>query len=175
MYSTRLSSTFSVFKNFLKWKSGDLIPWGEPILQNGWIIWSPLLCFYIRNLKHPNSSSFITFQCMLHDLAALLWVFKTFLKLKKGNLLSWEEPILQNHWVVWSPFCLSILQIRRPKFFVNIRFQCILHDSAILFSVFRNFLKSRTGHLNTWGKPILENGRIIWSPLFLSILEIWGT
>ena len=70
---------FPVFQNFVKSKRGDLIFSGEPILQNGWIIWSRLLYFTFNNLSDPKSSSFVTFQYILHDSAVLFSFFKNFL------------------------------------------------------------------------------------------------
>ena len=58
---------FTDFWNFYKLKRGHLISWGETILQNGWTIWSPLLYFSFKSFKDLNSSSFIKFQCILHD------------------------------------------------------------------------------------------------------------
>ena len=52
----------SIFWNFFKLKTGDLISWWEPVVQNGWIIWSPLLYFNFRNLRDRSSSSFVRFQ-----------------------------------------------------------------------------------------------------------------
>ena len=55
---------FSDFSSFYKLKrggGGELICWGEAILQNGWIIWSTLLYFNFKSFKDPNSLSFITF------------------------------------------------------------------------------------------------------------------
>ena len=46
---------FSVFQTFLKFNRGHLISLGEPILENGWIIFSPLLYLMFKNLKGPNS------------------------------------------------------------------------------------------------------------------------
>ena len=156
----------SVFSNFLKWKRGDLISWGEPILQSGWIIWSPLLYFNFKNLRDPNSSSSSRFQCILHDSAVIFAVFSNFLKLKMAELISWEEPILQNDWIIWSPLVyFNFKSLRDPNSSSSSRFQCILHDSAVLFSVFSNFLKLKRGDLISWGEPILQNGWIIWSPL----------
>ena len=51
---------------FAKIKKGDLLSWGETILQNSRLIWSPLLYFKFKRFKDPNSSSFIRFQCILH-------------------------------------------------------------------------------------------------------------
>ena len=61
----------SRFRIFFKLKRGDVICWGEPILQKSGIIWSPLLCFNFRSLKGPISLPFITFQCILLDSAVL--------------------------------------------------------------------------------------------------------
>ena len=157
---------FSFFANFLKLKRGDLISWGEPILQDGWIIWSPLLYFNFKNLRDPNSSSSNRFQCILHDSAVVFSFFSYFLKLKRGDLISWWEPILQNGWIIWSPLLyLNFKNLRDPSSLSSSRFQCILHDSAVLFLVFSNFLKLKMGELISWGELILQNGWIIWSPL----------
>ena len=80
---------FSYFENFLKFKRGDLISWGKPILQNGWIIWSSLLYFSFKKLNYPNSSSFIRFDWILHDSAVLFWYLENFHKFKKGDLIYW--------------------------------------------------------------------------------------
>ena len=49
-------------------RGGDLISGGrEAILQNVWIIWSPLPYFNFKSFQDPNSSSFIAFQCILPD------------------------------------------------------------------------------------------------------------
>ena len=126
---------FSVFQNFFKLNRGDLIAWGEPILQNGWIILSALLYFDFRNLKEPDSWSFIRIQCIQHQSAVLVSVFKILLKLKRGSLSSWGEPILQNSWIIWSSILyFNFRNLKEPNFLSLIRFQCILHDSAVLFS-----------------------------------------
>ena len=107
---------FSIFSNFLKLKRGDLIYWGEPILQNGWIIWSPLLYFNFKNLMDPNSSWLSRFQYILHDSAVLFSFFSNFLKLKRGDLISWGEPILQNGWIIWSPLLyFNFKNLRDPN------------------------------------------------------------
>ena len=166
MHSTRFSSTFLSFFKFSQIKGGDLISWVEPILQNGWTIWSPLLYFNFKNLRGPNSSSSSRFQCILHDSAVLFLVFSNFLKLKRGDLISCGEPILLNSWIIWSPLVyFNFKNLRDPNSSSSSRFQCILHDSAVLFLVFSNFLKLKRGDLISCGEPILLNGWIIWSPL----------
>ena len=46
--------------------------------------------------------SFLRFQYILHDSGVLLLDFKNFQKLKKGDLISWWEPILQSGLIIWS-------------------------------------------------------------------------
>ena len=157
---------FSGFRKFIKLKRGHLISWGEPILQNGWIIWCPLLYFNFRSLKDPNSLSIIRFQCVLHDTVALFLAFWKFIKLMSGDLISWGEQILQNGWIIWSPLLyFNFRNLKDPNFSSFIRFPCLLHDSAVLFSGFWKFIKVRRGDLFSWGEPILQNVWIIWSPL----------
>ena len=87
--------------------------WGEPILQEVWIIWSPLLSFMFKSFKDPNSSSFIRFKCILYHSGEVFSEFWNFYKLKRG------EPILQNSWIIWSPSCISILKISRTQIFCH--------------------------------------------------------
>ena len=62
--------------------------YGEPILRNGWIIWPSLLYFKFKSFKDPNSSSFIRFECILHDSGVTFSDFWNFYKLKSGHLIS---------------------------------------------------------------------------------------
>ena len=58
---------FSKFWDFYKLKRGALNFWGEQIFLKVWIIWSSLLYFSVKSFKYQISSSFVRFQCMLHD------------------------------------------------------------------------------------------------------------
>ena len=117
-------------------------------------------------MKDRNSSSFIRFQCILLDSAVLFSSFWNFVKLKNGDLISLEEPILQNGWSIWSTLLyLNFRSLKDSNSLSFIRFQCFLHDSAVLFSAFLNFVKLKRGDLISPGDPILQNGWIIWSPL----------
>ena len=139
----------SVFWNFFKLRRGDLISGAQPILQNGWIIWSPLLYLNSRNLRDSNSLSFIRFQWVLHDSPAFFSIFRIFLKLKRVDLISWGEPILQNDWIICSPLLYFNSRNLRESYSSSfIRFQCFLHDSPLLFSIFWNFLKLKKGGPN---------------------------
>ena len=93
----------SIFENFFKLKRADLISWCEPILQNDWIIWSPLVYFLFKNLEDSNFSSFIWFRCTIHDSVVFFSVFENFPKLKKGDVIPCGETVLQNDWIIWSP------------------------------------------------------------------------
>ena len=146
MYFTWCSSTFLRFLKFPQIKGWDLISWREPILQNGWIILSPLLYFNFRSLKDRNSSSFSRYQCVLHDAVVLFSGFWNFLNLKSQDLISWGEPIPQNSWIIWFPHLyFNFRSLKNANSLSFIRFQCILCDSAVLFSGFWNFLKLTRG------------------------------
>ena len=60
-------STFLRVLKFLQIKDGRPNIWWEPILQHVLIIWSPFSYFNLRSSMNPISSSFIRFQCFLHD------------------------------------------------------------------------------------------------------------
>ena len=126
----------------------------------------PHLYFNFRNFKDPNSSSFITFQSILHDSAVLFSAFWKLIKLKSRGLISWGEAILQNGWIIWSPLLyFNFRSLKNTNSLSFIRFQFILHDSAVLFSAFWKFIKLMRGDLISWGEPVLQNAWIIWSPL----------
>ena len=100
-YSVRFKRYFLSFTKFLHVKWEDLISLGEPILQNVWFILFPLLQFNFKNIKDLNFLSFITFQCILDDSAALFSVFLKFSQIKSGwpNFLG-RGPILQSNWII---------------------------------------------------------------------------
>ena len=154
------------FWNFLKLKRGDLISSGQPILNNRWVIRSPILYFKSTNLGDSNSFSLNRFKWVLHDFPELFSIFWNFLKLRRGDLISWWKPILQIGWITWSPFLsFNSTNLRDSNSSSFIRFQWVLHDSIILFSIFWNFLNLMSGDLISWLEPILQIGWTIWSPL----------
>ena len=72
--------------------------------------------------------------------------FSNFLKLKRGHLISWWEPLLQIGWIIWLPLLyFNIRNLKQPNFLSFITFQLVLHDSSVLFSIFWNFLKLKRG------------------------------
>ena len=56
---------------------------GEPLLQNGCIIWCPQLYFNFKTFKGANSSSFIRFQFILDDSGEVFWDFWDFVQIKE--------------------------------------------------------------------------------------------
>ena len=85
--------------------------WGEPILQKVWIIWSPLLYSNFKSFTNPNSSSFIRFQCILHDSGVLFSDSWYIYQLKKGDLISRGNQFCRRSELFGPPFCISILKV----------------------------------------------------------------
>ena len=111
MYSAWLSSTFLKVLTYLQIKEGGPHFWGEPILQKVWIIWSPLLYFNFKSFLDPNSSSFIRFQCILHDSGVLFSESWNFYKLKRGDLISWGNQFCRKSELFGPPFCIWIIKV----------------------------------------------------------------
>ena len=108
------STSLRVFK-FVQIKEGGPNFWGEPILQNVWIIWSPLLYFNFKSFLDPNSSPFISFQCILYDSGVLLSESWNFYKLKRGDLISGGKQFCRKSELFGPPFCISILKVLWTK------------------------------------------------------------
>ena len=111
MHSAWLRSTFLRFLKFLQVKQGDLISGGETILQKFRVIWSPLLYFNFKSFTDPNSSSFIRFQCILHDSGVLFSESWNFYKLKRGDLISGGNQFCRKSELFGPSFCIWILKV----------------------------------------------------------------
>ena len=95
-------------------------------------IWSPLRYFSFKSFKDPNYSSFIRFQCILHDSEVIFSDFPNSHKSKRGPLISWEQLILQKRWNIWSPFCISILKVLRTQILrhsLDLKAFCIIQEN----------------------------------------------
>ena len=103
--------TFLWLLKFLQIKQGAPNFWGEPILQKVWIIWSLLLYLNFKGFVDPNSSSFIRFQCILHDSGVLFSESWNFYKLKRGDLISVGNQFCRMSELFGPPFCISILKV----------------------------------------------------------------
>ena len=127
------STSLRVFK-FLQIKEGVPNFWGEPILQNVWIIWSLLLYFNFKSFLDPNSSPFISFQCILYDSEVLLSGFSNFYKLKRGDLISGGNQFCRMSELFGPPLLyFNFKSFPDPNSSSFIAFQCTLHDSGVLF------------------------------------------
>ena len=176
MHSPWFSSTFLRVLKFLQFKEGGLNFWGEPIFKKVWIIWSPLLYLNFTSFEYRISSSFIRFQCILHDSGVIFSEFWNFYKLKRGDLISGGEPVLQNVWIVWSFLMyFSLKSFLGPNSSSFSRFQCILHDSGVIFSEFWNFDKLKSGDLISEGNQFCRKSEL-FGPLFcISVLKVLWT
>ena len=139
-------SSFLRVLKFLQIKDGRPTCWAEPILQNVWIIWSPLLYFNFKSFMDPNSLSLYRFQCILHDSGVLFSESWNFYKLKRRDLISGGNQFCR----ISELFGASHLYFNFKSFMeLNCssitRFQCILHDSGVLFSEPWNFFKLKMG------------------------------
>ena len=110
MHSAWFRSTFLRVSKFLQIKEEGHNFWGEPLLQNVWIIWSPLLYFNFKSLKYRISSSFIIFQCILHDSGVIFSESWNFCKLKSGDLISGGSQFCRKSELFGPRFCISILK-----------------------------------------------------------------
>ena len=110
---------FSISQNFCKLKKREQISRREPIMQQGWTIWSRFLYFNLGHFRNQHSSLFSRFQCALLDSAKLLAVFKNFLKLKREDLTSLgvtNSAEQLNYLVI--PFVFRFKTFQRAKFFL---------------------------------------------------------
>ena len=120
---------FSEFWNFHKLRRVGSFILGETILQKGWIICSPLLYFNFKSLKDPNCLSFTRFWCILHDSWVPFSDFLNFHKLKRANIISCGEPILQNGWLIWCrPLYFNFKSFEGANSLSFTRCQSILHN-----------------------------------------------
>ena len=111
MHSAWFRSTFLRALKFLQIKEGGPNFWGEPILQNVWIIWFPVLYFNLKNFMDPNSSSFIRFQYILHDSGVPFSEFRNFYKLKRVDLISGGKQFCRKAELFGPFFCIPISEV----------------------------------------------------------------
>ena len=158
MHSAWFSSTFFRVFKFIQIKQGGPNFFGEPILQKVWIIWSALLYLNFKSFVDPNSLSFIRYQYILHVSGVLFSESWNFYQLKKGDLISGGQPILQKVWIISSPLLyFNFKSFMDPNSSSFIRFQCIQHDSWVLFSECCNFFKLDRGDLILGGTNFAES------------------
>ena len=138
MYSAWFRSTFLRALKFLEIKERGPNFLGEPILQNVWIIWSPLLYLNLKSFSGPNSSPFIRFQCILYDSGVFLSGFPNLYKLKRGDLISGRNEFCRMSELFGPPSLFQSSKFYGPKFFVV---HCISMYYAWFRSTFVKVLK----------------------------------
>ena len=79
------SVLFSFSQNFLKlmWEGHNFLWGNNSAKQLNYLL--IFLYFNVKDMKSPNSSSFIRVQCILHDSSVLLSFSQNILKLMRGN------------------------------------------------------------------------------------------
>ena len=120
--------------NFYKLKRRDLISGGIQFCRKSELFGRPFCISILKVLWsqihcHPLD---INVFCMMQEY--FLKVLK-FLQIKQGEPNFLGEPILQNVRIIWSPrLYFKFKSFMGPNSSSLIRFQCILHDSGVLFS-----------------------------------------
>ena len=174
MHSAWLRSTFIRVFKFLQIKEGVPNFWGEPILQKVWIIWSSLLYFNFKSFLDPNSSSFIRFQCILHNSGVFLSESWNFYKFKQGGPNFWVEPIFQKDWIVWSLILyFNFKSFTNPNSLSFIISQCILHDSGVFFWESWDFYKFKRRDLISAGNQFCRKSELFGPHFCFSILKVF--
>ena len=99
-----------------------------------------------------------------------------FLQIKEGGPNFWGEPILQKVWIIWSLLLyLNFKGFVDPNSLSFIRFQCILHDSEVLFSESWNFYKLTRGDPISGGNQFCRKSELFVPPFCISILKVLWT
>ena len=124
-------STFLRVSKFLQIKEAGPNFWGEPILQNVWNIWSPLLYFNFESFMMPNSSSLITFECIIHDSGVLFSEVWNFYKLKRRDLIARGNQFCRISELFCNPFSISILKVLLTEilvYYLDFNALCIISE-----------------------------------------------
>ena len=110
------------------------------------------------------------------------WFRSTFLRvlkllqIKEGGPNFLGEPILKTLWIIWSLLLyFNFESFMDPNSASLIRFQCILHDSGVLFSESWNFYKLKRGDLISGGNQFCRMSELFGPPFCISILKVLWT
>ena len=101
------------------------------------------------------------------------WCRSAFLRVLKSLQIKEGEPILYNVWIIWShlPY-FSFKSFIDPNSSSLIRFQCILHDSRVLFSESWNFYKLKRRDLISGWNQFCRKSELFGPPFCISILKV---
>ena len=99
-----------------------------------------------------------------------------FLEIKEGGLNCWVEHILQNVWIIWSALLyFNLKSSMDPNSLSFIAFQCIMHDSGVLFSKSWNFYKLKKGDLLSRRNHFSRMSELFGPPFCISIWKVFYT
>ena len=141
------------------------------------MIWSPLFYLNFKSFSDPNPSSFIRFQCILHDSGVIFSEFGDFYNLKRGDLIYYGNQFYRkNGWIIWSPLLyFNFKNFNDPNFSSFFRFQSILYDSGALLFEFWNFYKLKRVDLIYEGNQFCRTAELFGSSFYISILKMSRT
>ena len=99
-----------------------------------------------------------------------------FLQIKEGGPNFFREPIFQKVRNLWSPILyLSFKSFVDPSSLSFITFQCILHDSKVLFSESLNFQRLKRWELISGGNKFSTKSELFRLPFCIWILKVLRT
>ena len=99
-----------------------------------------------------------------------------FLQIKEGRPSCWGDSIFHKVWIIWSRLLyFNFKSFLDPNSLSFIRFQCILHDSGVLFSESWNFYKLKRGDLISGGNQFCRMSELFGPPFCISILKVLWT
>ena len=132
-------------------------------------------CILILKALSTISSPFVRFQCILHDSGVLFSEYWNFYKLKRGDLISAGNQFYRMSNYLVPLLYFNFKSFLDPNSLSFIRFQCILHDSGVLFSESWNFYKLKKGDLISGWNQFCRTSELFGSPFCLSILKVLST
>ena len=102
--------------------------------------------------------------------------FLIFRQIKNGrpNFLGGTNYAERLNYLV-LPLYFNFRNLKDPNSSSLIRFQWVLNDSPVLFSIFWNFVKVKRGGLISWGKQFRRMAELFALPFYISFSEIWRT
>ena len=99
-----------------------------------------------------------------------------FLQIKERGSSFWGEPILKKVWIIWSPLLYfnfkSLMDTISASF---TRFQCILHDSGVLFARSSNFYKLKRGDVISDVNQFCKKSELLGPTFCISISKVLWT
>ena len=166
MYSTWLWSTFWDFSNFHKLKRGDQIFGENQFCRKSELFDPPLLSFNFKSFKDPNSSSFIRFQCNLHDSGIPFSNFWNLYKLKPGTEFLGGNQSWRKSESFGTPFCISVLKVSRTQILCHsLDFHAFCMIEEYLSQILWNFYKLKRGP-NFLGNQFCRKSELFGGPPF---------